>query len=427
MTHPEPDIRSSKSAQSGKSIKIKIPTPAPLRGDESPVSYKSFKSTGASPIRGFSASSVKRSESVTVRVGLDGGLEDEPPISVKSAPRTFGVSAAVRKTPQRSKPPSRSPMSKYASRIENAWISYRNRQMFKLLKHSVCVAENSLSFDILKKVCPKEASFFKDKSVSLKVRLRFGGYEFPPKIFFKIYLSNKLNVKYVSGKKVIKAGSEAARDACDLMGRRNFYDLIIKDLLHERSHGVSDEVDVTTLKDYMQYTSLLDEMPAHMGGKENCWRQLTLENLSRQTLFYDVVDFLYNNRLTQKLIDNLPILLTLPNNEDIQKLHVDVLSQYRPPINKFRPVNMTALPSTSRRSRQALERASKMREIYTSGGETLREDHEDEEEEEWEREAKELFEWTKELSFHDDVIDTPRPIDTSHYTIRTMQEHSYTF
>lgn len=155
-------------------------------------------------------------------------------------------------------------------KIEGAWISYRNRQMFKLLKHSVCVAvsncvchyfwfkifyffqENSLSTDILRKVCPKEASFFKDKSVSLKVRLRFGGYEFPPKIFFKIYLSNKLNVKYVSGKKAIKAGSEAARDACDLMGRRNFYDLIIKDLLHERSHGVSDEVDVTTLKDYMQ-------------------------------------------------------------------------------------------------------------------------------------------------------------------------------
>lgn len=86
---------------------------------------------------------------------------------------------------------------------------------------------------------------------------------------------------------------------------------------------------------------------------------------------------------------------------------------------------MTALPSTSRRSRQAIERASKMREIYTSGGETLRE--ENDEEEEWEREAKELFEWTKELSFHDDLIDTPKPIDTSHYTVRTMQEHSYTF
>ncbi|CAD5116615.1 DgyrCDS5488 [Dimorphilus gyrociliatus] len=425
MTQPEPDIRSSKSAQSGRSIKIKIPTPAPLRGDESPVSYKSFKSAGVSPIRGASAASIKRSESVTVKVGIDGVLDEDPPISIRSAPRTFGVSAAIRKTPQRSKPPSRSPMSRYALKIERAWISYRNRQMFKLLKHSVCVAENSLSREILRKVCPKEAAFFNDKSVSLKVRLRFGGLEFPPKIFFKVYLSNKLNVKYVSGKRAIKAGSEAARDACDLMGRRNFYDLIIKDLLHERSHGVSDEVDVTTLKDYMQYTSLLDEMPASMGGKENCWRQLTLENLSRQTLFYDVVDFLYNNRLTQKLIDNLPILLSLPNNEDVQKLHVEVLSQYRPPINKFRPVNMTAVTSTSRRSRQALERASKMRELYTAGEETLIND--DNEEEEWEKEAKELFEWTKELSFHDDLIETPRPINTSHYNVRTMQEHSYTF
>jgi len=37
------------------------------------------------------------------------------------------------------------------------------------------------------------------------------------------------------------------------------------------------KVDITTLKDYMQYLSLMDETPSYMGGKDNSWRKLTLE------------------------------------------------------------------------------------------------------------------------------------------------------
>ena len=45
---------------------------------------------------------------------------------------------------------------------------------------------------------------------------------------------------------------QAARDACDLMGHRKFYDQIIQDTIQQETHKITDEIDITTLKDYMQ-------------------------------------------------------------------------------------------------------------------------------------------------------------------------------
>ena len=70
---------------------------------------------------------------------------------------------------------------------------------------------------------------------------------------------------------------QAARDAYEQMGARLFYDQCLQDTLQQKQHRVSSEVDVTTLKDYMHYLSLLDETPAYMGGRDNSWRKLTLE------------------------------------------------------------------------------------------------------------------------------------------------------
>ena len=47
---------------------------------------------------------------------------------------------------------------------------------------------------------------------------------------------------------------QAARDACQLMGHRKFYDQLITDQLSRDTHVVTDEVDIITLKDYMQVT-----------------------------------------------------------------------------------------------------------------------------------------------------------------------------
>lgn len=107
--------------------------------------------------------------------------------------------------------------------------------------------------------------------------------------------------------------TQAAKDACDRMGHRKFYDQMIQDMIQHQKHRITDEVDITTLKDYMQvsqsfsdniqyqtiidiprlgnnlaqcsvhiyvylqYMSLLDETPSYMGGRENTWRKLTLD------------------------------------------------------------------------------------------------------------------------------------------------------
>jgi len=45
---------------------------------------------------------------------------------------------------------------------------------------------------------------------------------------------------------------QAARSACKLMGTRVFYNQLMTDTLLHQVHGITDEVDVSTLKDYMK-------------------------------------------------------------------------------------------------------------------------------------------------------------------------------
>ncbi|KAI0243075.1 hypothetical protein LSAT2_008863 [Lamellibrachia satsuma] len=297
-------------------------------------------------------------------------------------------------------------------------------------------------------------SFFNNISVkeskqskSIFKCLKFGGGEFPPHIFFKIFLATEqgMTVHYVSGKKMIEPASEAARDACQLMGHRRFYDQLISDQLQRDTHAVTDEVDIITLKDYMQYLSLLDETPAYLGGRDNCWRKLTLEVLPRQTIFYDIVQYLYTHKMSPQLLDELPALLALPLNEDVQLNQIRIISQLRPvsstPYKQYtRPLSPPSGKKSSRWSRKAARmRAMKMKRLYET--ETMStsmelstnritlteqnpvlplvgergvkkmelnpEDSVGEEEEEWETEAHKLYEWTQELSL-DELVATPR-------------------
>lgn len=83
-------------------------------------------------------------------------------------------------------------------------------------------------------------------------------------------------VKYISGRCLIKPASEAAEDSRRQMGNRKFYDQILLDACHHQQLKVTDEVDVTTMKEYMQYAANMDESPAYLGGKENAWRKMNL-------------------------------------------------------------------------------------------------------------------------------------------------------
>ena len=59
-------------------------------------------------------------------------------------------------------------------------------------------------------------------------------------------------IKYISGKRMIRPSSEAAMDAKRQMGNRLFHQMVISDINEHEHFGATDEIDITTTKDYMQ-------------------------------------------------------------------------------------------------------------------------------------------------------------------------------
>ncbi|XP_069493382.1 uncharacterized protein CXorf58 homolog isoform X2 [Ambystoma mexicanum] len=260
-----------------------------------------------------------------------------------------------------------------AETIQTAWRSHTDKRLFRLLKHAACAAESCASHAILKTVSPSEAALLRDPSVQHKVRFRFAGEEFPPFIVFKIFHhSGGRGNKYVNGKTAIHSSREAAADACKLMGHRTFYDQMILDQLQHQKQKVTDLIDIATVKDYMQYISNLDETPAYLGGKDNYWRKLSLKNLPRTTIMYDIVDYAQSGKLSHRLKEELRFLLLRPQNEEAQFQQLAAVTRVRspmPPPASLASTSRSTLPSavsspSARRSHHALQKVAKMRRIY---------------------------------------------------------------
>ncbi|CAF3407475.1 unnamed protein product [Rotaria socialis] len=198
----------------------------------------------------------------------------------------------------------------------------------------------------------------------------FGGAEFPPVIYFKIYVRNfnGAHPKYVNGKSMINSDMNARIAACKQMGQRVFYQQMLSDSLHGASGRASDELDVVTLKDYMQYSSLLDELPSYLGGRANNWRRLNLADIPRHSIFYDIISYIESGHITSDLRDRIPMLLTQPNAQSVQLQHIELLKQIKSGVTSRTSGTSASFPkkplSTARRSRRALENASKMRQTY---------------------------------------------------------------
>ena len=60
----------------------------------------------------------------------------------------------------------------------------------------------------------------------------------------------------MSGKKSIKPASKAAEEACDQMGKRKFLQIMVQDTMCQERYKITDEMDITTLKDYMQVCTI---------------------------------------------------------------------------------------------------------------------------------------------------------------------------
>ncbi|XP_061263821.1 uncharacterized protein CXorf58 homolog isoform X2 [Bos javanicus] len=256
--------------------------------------------------------------------------------------------------------------------IQKAWLSHLDKTVFQLLKHTICAAEHHVTHEILKKVSPLEAELAKDPCMKCKVRFRFSGEIFPPFIVFKIFLHTEGHgYKYFSGKKFLKPSSEAEADAYKIMGRKKFYHQIKEDERLFQKFKITDDIDVVTLKDYMQYSSHLDEIPASSGGRNNCWRRLSLENIPRTMIMYDIVDYAESGIISKRLKKEMKYLLQRPKTEEMRQHQLQIVSEVRSPLSLsslqplYRPYQQQSqIRHLGRRSKQALMKVEKMKRAY---------------------------------------------------------------
>lgn len=316
--------------------------------------------------------------------------------------------------------------------IEKCWCSFRDRQMFRLLKHTVCAAEHSLSHELIKKIAPLESHILNDPCIKIKIKFRFSGFEFPPSVVFKIYsqMQDGRTSKHITGKDMIKPASSAAQEACNQMGNKQYYNLMILDSLKNVSNKkISEKTDIVSMRDYMQYSSLVDDLPAYMGGRSNAWRKLNLTDLQRHTIFYDVINYASTKHLSKRLIKEMPVLLKCPTTQEIQLEQIMALSKLEIPVNEV-PKNSsisyqhsrfkTTGSTSSRRSKNAISKVSQMKKIYAMArSETLTTENggfteitnqsdsfkmPDDLNDDFEAEVKDLYLWTQNLSEKDDLV-----------------------
>ncbi|XP_048652456.1 uncharacterized protein CXorf58 homolog [Marmota marmota marmota] len=258
-----------------------------------------------------------------------------------------------------------------ARKIQKSWFTYMDKVIFQLLKHTVCAAEHYVTYEILKKVSPLEAELIKDPSMKCKVRFRFSGERFPPFIVFKIFLHTEgRGYKYFSGKNLLQPSNEAMVDACKIMGKKKFYQQIMEDEHIFQKFKVTDHVDIVTMQDYMQYSSLLDETPASSGGRNNHWRRLNLENIPRTMMIYDIVDYAESGVISNRLQKEMKYLLRRPRTEEMRQHQLKIVSQVRcPSFAIMQPLlqpyqQQSEMKPLGRRSKQARMKVEKMRKAY---------------------------------------------------------------
>jgi hypothetical protein len=125
---------------------------------------------------------------------------------------------------------------------------------------------------MLKRVCPSELEYLSDPCCRGRLRFRFGAPtkldepDFPPRVFYKIF-TRGMHVQYFNGRLMIPPGSLASKDACDMMGRRQFAQNHYQSEHLMQNHEISDPVDITCRQEYTSYMSLLDDkLPTNIGG-----------------------------------------------------------------------------------------------------------------------------------------------------------------
>uniref|UniRef100_A0A3P8Z0P2 Uncharacterized protein n=1 Tax=Esox lucius TaxID=8010 RepID=A0A3P8Z0P2_ESOLU len=245
--------------------------------------------------------------------------------------------------------------------------------MYFLWSHGT-VQEHCHAPAILRQLSPREADLVRDPSMHCKVRFRFSGSQFPPAIVFKIFHLGT-GRQFISGKRIFQPSTQATTDACRMMGNRKFINHIIADEIQRQGRIIADTCDITCVRDFMQYSSHLDELPAYLGGRENSWRYLSLRRLSRNILQWDSLRVRGQgaeaDKLKLMLLDPHVLRTLIGGAVPPQTLRSPAgppssvgLTARRAPTA---PISFTSLPST-RRSARARITAARMRHLYLFGG-----------------------------------------------------------
>ncbi|TPX40537.1 hypothetical protein SeLEV6574_g06561 [Synchytrium endobioticum] len=160
--------------------------------------------------------------------------------------------------------------------LETFWIQCSSKRHFKLIKDLITKSERSMTWQFAKRLSREESELLRDPFMQARVRLRLGGESFPPTIFFKIF--TKTQTHYYSAKRLIQPGSVAARDSLKCSGRWPF----LKHVLDVHFSSPVDSVDITSQAEFVQFMSSLDSRSAHIGGRQNGWRVIGLNELLPQ-------------------------------------------------------------------------------------------------------------------------------------------------
>lgn len=206
-------------------------------------------------------------------------------------------------------------------------------------------------------VTPNEAKLLSDPTLQPVVRFRFAGEDFPPRVVYKVFLTKGVSsVVYMSGKRMITPASEvhcyalvccavftqycaseanqscyhclftwnscqAAIDSLDQMGRRKFLDQMVEDEVQAAFHGAASEAHVTSVQEFMQLTSSMDNQPAYLGGRDNGWRLLQSE--VQHGVLYDFLEYFNGGDLSDNLATKVPGLrppTVFPQDTQVERI-----------------------------------------------------------------------------------------------------------
>jgi hypothetical protein len=239
--------------------------------------------------------------------------------------------------------------------ISTFWLSYRDRQIFQILKSVLNISDGKHGSLLLQRLSPNEFKLFNQENV--KINLKLAGNTFPPKVVFKVYLQNS-SINYLNGRNEIRNDIEGS---IKMMGERNFYGQLTSDLIERKlNKNVTDLVDIGTNQDKIRFANYQENSHARIGGKDNGWRSVDLTNLPRAAPVRDLFEVIKN-----KTISALPRKFwTLPKNCAHFEKQVMLMLENDTPLSIPKPIQKKTIKD--KRTKKGEARVSEMSELYSN-------------------------------------------------------------